>query len=104
MHYDSALSMKSTSQERAQTSQRVKVGMIGLAAVFLLMVLAAAIFSTASKDQPVTVAGAARPDVVANMTQTGNTAQPATAGEPLSELGVTPSAGDPDQNRAAAKP
>ena len=41
--------------------------MIGLAAVFLLIGLAAALFSSASKEQPVTVAGAAQPDVVAKV-------------------------------------
>ena len=70
--------------------------MIGLAAVFLLIGLAAAIFSSANKERPVTVAGAAQPDVVASMTAPANAAQQqqqqsATA-EPLSELGVTPSA------------
>ena len=70
--------------------------MIGLAAVFLLIGLAAALFSSASKEQPVTVAGAAQPDVVANMTAPANASQQqqqqAATAEPLSELGVTPSA------------
>ena len=75
--------------------------MIGLAAVFLMIGLAAAIFSSANKEQPVTVAGAAQPDVVANMTAPANASQQqqqqqqqqqAATAEPLSELGVTPSA------------
>jgi hypothetical protein len=95
--------MKLSAQDRAQSSQRVRVGMIGLAAVFLLIGLAAAIFSSANKEQPVTIAGAAQPDVVANMTATVNSTQAqqqAATAEPLSELGVTPSA-PPDANQAA---
>lgn len=66
--------------------------MIGLAAVLLLIGLAAAIFSTASKERPLIVVGGARPDVVANMAA-GNQAPPAegTTSEPLAELGVAPS-------------
>jgi flagellar basal body-associated protein FliL len=84
--------MKIIAQDPAQTSQRVRVGMIGLAAVLLLIGLAAAIFSTASKERPFIVAGGAHPDVVANMAA-GNNALPASTptNEPLAELGVAPS-------------
>ena len=66
--------------------------MIGLAAVLLLIGLAAAIFSTASKERPMSVIGGARPDVVASMAA-GNSALPngAATSEPLAELGVAPS-------------
>lgn len=83
-----------TETQSMQAAQRVKVGMTGLAVVLLLIWLASAIFSTASKDKPVEVAGAPKPDVVANLSIT-NESVPASAGsEPLAELGVAPSAAD----------
>ncbi|MES1970997.1 MAG: hypothetical protein V4472_00970 [Pseudomonadota bacterium] len=80
-------------QDPAQRSQRVKVGMIGLAAVLLLIGLAAAIFSTANRERPLIVVGGAHPDVVAAMAA-GNAALPSAtpSNEPLAELGVAPSA------------
>lgn len=92
MRYIYITDMKIIAQDPAQTSQRVRVGMIGLAAVLLLIGLAAAIFSTASKERPFIVAGGAHPDVVANMAA-GNNALPVVAptNEPLVELGITPS-------------
>jgi hypothetical protein len=92
MRYIYATRMKMMAQDPAQTSQRVKVGMIGLAAVLLLIGLAAAIFSTASKEPPLAVVGGARPEVVANMAA-GNAALPidGPSNEPLAELGVAPS-------------
>lgn len=75
--------------------------MIGLAAVLLLIGLAAAIFSTASKEQPFLVIGGAHPDVVANMAA-GNSVLPAdmATNEPLHELGVAPSTVTEDVNVA----
>jgi hypothetical protein len=81
--------MKIIAQEPAQTMQRARVGMIGLAAVLLLIGLAAAIFATISRDRQVAAIGSARPDVVATMVS-GNMVDPAK--EPLAELGVAPSA------------
>ncbi|RDE06968.1 hypothetical protein [Sphingomonas aracearum] len=80
--------MKTTAQEPGQTSQRVKVGMIGLAAVLLLIGLAAAIFSSVSKDRPLAGAHA---DAIANMA-IANTSVPGDlpTSEPLAELGVAP--------------
>jgi hypothetical protein len=80
-------------QDQGQTSQRVKVGMIGLAAVLLLIGLAAAVFSTASRERPAAVAGGVRADVVANLVA-GNQTMPGTAAtsEPLADMGVAPSA------------
>ena len=68
--------------------QRVKVGLIGLAAVVLLIALASAIIGSASRD---------RVDLDAGQ---GNAATAAaalndslqTADEPLAEMGVAPSA------------
>ena len=63
--------------------------MIGLAAVLLLIGLAAAIFSTASRERA--VAGGANPDVVANLTIGNDIASMGDGSEPLADLGVTPS-------------
>ena len=63
--------------------------MIGLAAVLLLIGLAAAIFSTASRERA--VAGGANPDVVANLTIANGMAGIGDGSEPLADLGVTPS-------------
>jgi len=73
-----------------QARQRVRVGMIGLAAVVLLIGLASAIFSTVTRDQP--AADAARGTVVAEANAPA--AAPSTGNEPLAELGVTPSIGN----------
>ncbi len=67
--------------------------MIGLAAVLLLIGLAAAIFSTMSRDRQVAAIGSARPDTVATIVS-GNVVDargPATK-DPLAELGIAPSA------------
>jgi len=87
------------SDQTAQTAQRIKVGMTGLAVVLLLIGLASAIFSTASKERPVDVAGGPKADVVANISITNDNAPAAGGGEPLAELGVAPSA--PDANSQA---
>ncbi|MEL4474669.1 hypothetical protein, partial [Shewanella algae] len=70
--------------DTAQAMQRIKVGATGLAAVLLIILLASAVLSWVSKEKPVAVAGAAKPDVVANMTQTNaSDAADARAKEPL---------------------
>ena len=73
-----------------QAMQRVRVGLIGLAAVVLLIALASAVMRSANRETPVTVAGAPRTEAVANMGLL-NQQEP---GEPLAELGVTPSTGN----------
>ena len=79
--------------DTAQAMQRIKVGVTGLAAVLLLILLASAVLSWASKEKPVAVAGSAKPDVVANMTQANaSTPAHAPAKEPLAELGVASAA------------
>lgn len=90
--------------EPAQAIQRVKVGMTGLAFVLLLIGLASAIFSSVNRERPVAVVGAAKPEVVANLTN-ANTTEPAlTPGkEPLAELGVAPST-SPATPAAPVKP
>ena len=78
-----------------QAMQRVKVGMVGLAAVVLLIGLASAIFSAANHERPLAAAGAPQADTVANMTAAGNVAAANSSNEPLAELGVAPSAKEP---------
>ena len=74
-----------------RSRQRVRVGMLGLATVVLLIGLASAIFSAVNRERPVTAAGAAKPEVVANMTLPGTLPSTGATNEPLAELGVTPS-------------
>ncbi|KQT33435.1 hypothetical protein ASG29_05140 [Sphingomonas sp. Leaf412] len=75
-----------------QVRQRARVGLVGLAAVVLLIGLASAILATVNREQPVTAAGAARPDVVANM---ADAPVASVAGsEPLVEMGVAPATGN----------
>ncbi|MBX9882250.1 MAG: hypothetical protein K2X73_09785 [Sphingomonas sp.] len=93
--------------EPAQAIQRVKVGMTGLAFVLLLIGLASAIFSAVNRERPVAAIGAAKPDVVANLTNANITDPLASAQkEPLAELGVAPSTStpNPDTPPPAAKP
>lgn len=67
---------------------RVRVGLIGLAWVFLLVMLATAFLHVAGGDQP-----------GANNMATANDSAPS---EPLAELGVAP--GNPDQDDSKARP
>lgn len=64
--------------------------MTGLASVLLLIGMASMVYKSASTDAPMTAIGAAKPEVVANMTDAaiGND----TTNEPLADLGVAPSA------------
>ncbi len=90
-------------QDPSQAIQRVKVGMTGLAFVILLIFLASAILSSASREGPVTAVGAAKPEVVANITAPADNSIDASK-EPLAELGVAPSAAVEPANSAAAAP
>ena len=74
--------------EQYQRMQRVKVGLIGLASVIVLIVIASSILGSVSAERPVTTAGSAQADAVANMTVEN---EEAGAGEPLAEMGVAPS-------------
>ena len=84
----------------SQTIQRIKVGMIGLAAVVLFIGLASAIIGSATREQPVVAAGSAQADVVANMAVSNTTASDGTD-EPLAEMGLAPSV---NAQAPAAKP
>lgn len=76
--------------------------MTGLAVVLLLIGLASMIFRSASKETPVEAAGAAKPEVVANISITNSNAPATGNGEPLAELGVAPSATDVNSQAALA--
>ncbi|NJR79853.1 hypothetical protein [Sphingomonas corticis] len=75
-----------------QVRQRARVGLVGLAAVVLLIGLASAILATVNREQPVTAAGAARPETVANMADAP--AMPSAGSQPLVEMGVAPATGN----------
>ena len=88
--------MRTAGPSSHQTVQRVKVGMVGLAAVILLIGLASAIFSAANRDRPVAVdaTNVAAAKLATNAADAAN--------EPLAELGVAPSA-DVNATQAAGK-
>ncbi len=78
--------------------QRVRIGLTGLAFVFVLVLLAA-VFSRATDEQPITADGIeAATDNAANLTVAAEDAE-----EPLAELGVAPGNGPDAQNEAGAK-
>jgi hypothetical protein len=82
------MKQQSTPRHQAdQARQRVRVGMIGLAAVVLLIGLASAIFSTVSRERPVSPAITVGGGVV----NRAPAPTPTAGNEPLAELGVTPS-------------
>ena len=72
-----------------QALQRIKVGVIGLAAVVLLIALASAIIGSATRERP--AGGAAQANAIAEIAQS-NLESP--EGEPLAEMGVAPGAGN----------
>lgn len=80
-----------TQRAPSQTMQRIKVGMIGLAAVVIFIGLASAIIGSATRERPVVAAGSAQADVVANMALSNTTAAADGADEPLAEMGLAPS-------------
>lgn len=78
--------------------------MTGLAFVLLLIGLASAIFSSASREPvPATAADGAKPELMANLTDVPlNAVEPVK--EPLAELGVAPSAEIEASNQALVVP
>jgi hypothetical protein len=93
--YIYATAMTPNQPDTDQSMQRVRVGMTGLAAVLVLIGLASAVFKSASSEAPITAVGSSKPEVVANMT---DATIDNTANEPLAELGVAPSAAQPEEN------
>jgi hypothetical protein len=85
--------MKTLVRDNIQTMQRVKVGMIGLAAVLLMIGVAATLFAIVSRERPLRAVGAPKVDVAANLAASNSTAPVDTAtSEPLAEMGVAPAA------------
>jgi hypothetical protein len=80
--------------------QRVRIGLTGLAFVFVLVLLGM-IFTSPSAEEPITANGLEQElsGIAAPPEPPANDAQPK---EPLAELGVAP--GNADQNDAAAAP
>lgn len=78
--------------------QRVRIGLTGLAFVFLLVMLGA-VFRTASDEEPITANSVERQLSLGNGISEAEQKEEPT--EPLAELGVAP--GSPDSNSASAK-
>jgi len=81
--------------------QRVRIGLTGLAFVFLAVLLAAVFTRNPTREAPIT------PNLIAQESGTpapvqGPAAGPAQPTEPLAQLGVAP--GNADNNRAAPPP
>lgn len=93
------MTVSALQNDRQHAVQRVKVGLIGLAAVLLLIGLASAVFNSVNRERPVTAIGGAQPATVAEMT--GNQQAAQAEGEPLAELGVAPAATLATVNQAA---
>ncbi|MFD1952364.1 hypothetical protein ACFSGX_16435 [Sphingomonas arantia] len=79
--------------------QRVRIGLMGLAVVFLLVLLAAAFFGMASGGDEVTRPGA--PGVEAGNVAAAAADAEANPKEPLAELGVAPGGATEVNNIAA---
>lgn len=79
--------------------QRVRIGLTGLAFVFVLVLLAA-VFTSPSDEEPIT-ANTLEQQLGPNGAATAEAAEEAEPKEPLAELGVAP--GNSDSNAAAAE-
>ena len=79
--------------------QRVRIGLTGLAFVFLLVLLGA-VFTSPSEEAPIT------PNMIETQLSGGNQAAPAAnqaqPKEPLAELGVAPGNADDDNSAEPA--
>lgn len=87
--------MKRLADEKAQAMQRVRVGMIGLAAVILLIGLASAILSGVRDDRARQTAGGGNAAVIANIAAADEALSNA-SDEPLADLGVAPGSASVD--------
>lgn len=76
--------------------QRVRIGLTGLAFVFVAVLLAAALVREPSAETPITANGAAP--------QTSNTASQAPPRDPLADLGVAPRGDQNEVSTNAATP
>lgn len=87
--------MKRATDQKSQSMQRVRVGMIGLAAVILLIGLASVLFSGVREQRGRAAAGGGDAAVVANMAATDPASSNA-SDEPLADLGVAPGSASVD--------
>lgn len=92
------MQVSATHIDRPQALQRLKVGLIGLAAVLLLIGLASAVFNSVNRDRAAAGIGGAQPARVAEMANTAGTVEG--TNEPLAELGVAPPATVTPANQA----
>jgi hypothetical protein len=92
--------MKRLADEKAQAMQRVRVGMIGLAAIILLIGLASLVLSGARDGRADGAAAGSNAAVVATMASADD-APGNDSDEPLADLGVAPGSASVDngQNR-----
>lgn len=81
--------------------QRVRIGLTGLAAVFLLVLLAAAFFGLVTNENAVKTDSTGRV-VEVNTAAVENAQDAPQPKEPLAELGVTPGGPGPVGNQASA--
>ena len=92
--------MKTLVRDNVQTMQRVKVGLVGLAAVLLLIGLAATLFTIVSRERPNNAVGAPKADVVANLAASNSSSSDdAATSEPMP---LTVSDGAPGYESPAA--
>lgn len=87
--------MKRVVDQKSQSMQRVRVGMIGLAAVILLIGLASILFSGVREQRGRAAAGGGDAAVVANMAS-AEAADLNESDEPLADLGVAPGSASVD--------
>ncbi len=87
-----------TEADRKARMQRVRIGLTGLAFVFLMVLLAAAILSSAVVAPEHDAAGMPNPDATP---ETGQVEEPR---EPLAELGVVPGNPPADDTTNAIQP
>ncbi len=89
--------MKRVADEKAQSMQRIRVGMIGLLAIIVLIGLASMILSGVRDDRVRQAAGGSNAAVVANMAAID---EPLfnESDEPLVDLGVAPGSASVDAN------
>jgi hypothetical protein len=87
-----------TGLENLSGMQRVRIGLTGLAFVFVLVLLAA-VFTSPSDEAPITANSIAQQLSPGNATANAAEAQPK---EPLAELGVAPGNADSNENGGKA--
>ena len=92
------MQVSATHLDRPQALQRLKVGLIGLAAVLLLIGLASAVFNSVNRERAAGGIGGAQPGRVAEMANTSATVE--STNEPLADMGVAPPATVEPSNQA----